>query len=149
MTRLTSPARLPNYAVIIRSIHQRGDDQTACLAELACRGLWLTTEQKRQAGLLDVDEDLELSGTPGRGTSVLGKQDLIDRARALSLATIGRAYEEATILAHRVVAYEQSDELGGPECLKLQQALVALREALGGDQEANQLQKEALEAYYF
>ena len=39
------------YAVIIRAIWERGDNQVEALAELHRRGLWLTTEQRRQARL--------------------------------------------------------------------------------------------------
>lgn len=48
---LTPPAKLKSWALIIRCIHQRGEDQTACLAELTARGLWLAPEQRQQAGL--------------------------------------------------------------------------------------------------
>jgi len=44
--------RLPSYAVIIRAIHERGDTQRAALVELNARGLWLSAEQRAQAGLL-------------------------------------------------------------------------------------------------
>jgi len=44
--------KLPHsYMVIIQAIHERGEVQTAMLAELNRRGLWLSTEQKAQAGL--------------------------------------------------------------------------------------------------
>jgi len=42
---------LPDYAVIIRAIHESGTKQVSALAELDRRGLWLSDEQKRQAGL--------------------------------------------------------------------------------------------------
>jgi hypothetical protein len=48
---LVRPAKLLSYQVIIRAIHQRGEDQANCLAELARRGLWLTDDQRIQAGL--------------------------------------------------------------------------------------------------
>ena len=50
-TRLFPVALIPNYAVIIRCIHERGATQQEALAELNERGLWLNDEQKRQAGL--------------------------------------------------------------------------------------------------
>lgn len=46
------PARnIPHYAVIIRCLHCKGNDQREALDELARRGLWLTAEMKAQAGL--------------------------------------------------------------------------------------------------
>jgi hypothetical protein len=48
---LVHPSKLLAYQVIIRAIHQRGEDQENCLAELARRGLWLTDDQRIQAGL--------------------------------------------------------------------------------------------------
>lgn len=42
---------MPSYAVIIRAIHERGESQKQALAELDRRGLWLSPEQRRQAGL--------------------------------------------------------------------------------------------------
>ncbi len=42
---------LTNYAVIIRAIHERGAYQDGALLELERRGLWLSDEQKVQAGL--------------------------------------------------------------------------------------------------
>ena len=44
-------AELTAYAVIIRAIHERGHYQDEALAELDRRGLWLTLDQKVQAGL--------------------------------------------------------------------------------------------------
>ena len=41
--------KLPNYAIIIRCIHERGSDQEAAMRELSRRGLWLSPEQKRQS----------------------------------------------------------------------------------------------------
>lgn len=52
-TVLTPVRDIPTYAVIIRSIHERGPTQDEALAELTRRGTWLTTEQRRQAGLSD------------------------------------------------------------------------------------------------
>ena len=45
--------KLPHYAVIIRCIHERGESQRMALAELNRRGLWLSAEQKIQAGYHD------------------------------------------------------------------------------------------------
>jgi hypothetical protein len=42
----------PPFVIIIRAIHERGPTQDAALAELRERGLWLSQDQKRQAGLL-------------------------------------------------------------------------------------------------
>lgn len=47
---------LPSYAVIIRCIHERGASQQAALVELKRRGLWLTAEQKKQAGVDDAQK---------------------------------------------------------------------------------------------
>ena len=43
--------KLPAYAVIIRALHSRGESQQAALAELNKRGLWLSADQKKIAGL--------------------------------------------------------------------------------------------------
>lgn len=43
--------RLRNWQVIIQAIHERGETQRAMLAELNRRGLWLSAEQRAQAGL--------------------------------------------------------------------------------------------------
>lgn len=50
-TRLKPVADLPAWAVIIRCIHTRGEDQQLALAELDRRRLWLSDEQREQAGL--------------------------------------------------------------------------------------------------
>ena len=42
----------PAYQIITRAIHERGERQTLALAHLKARGLWLTVDQKRQAGLI-------------------------------------------------------------------------------------------------
>lgn len=47
MARKTGPA----YQVIIRAIHSRGEAQRKALDEMKRRGLWLSKEQKVQAGL--------------------------------------------------------------------------------------------------
>lgn len=44
--------QLPDFAVIIQSVHERGDKQQAALIELEARGLWLSLGQQRQAGLV-------------------------------------------------------------------------------------------------
>ena len=51
--KLTPVREIPAYAVIIRAIHERGATQDEAVAELYRRGLWLTTDQRRQAGLSD------------------------------------------------------------------------------------------------
>lgn len=43
---------MPDYAVIIRAIHDRGTAQVSALSELNRRGLWLSPEQRKQAGLM-------------------------------------------------------------------------------------------------
>lgn len=48
-TALTPVKDIPNYAVIIRCIHERGETQREAFVELARRGLWLTEEQKIQS----------------------------------------------------------------------------------------------------
>ncbi len=40
-----------NFVVIINAIHERGERQQEALKELGKRGLWLSPEQKEQAGL--------------------------------------------------------------------------------------------------
>ncbi len=51
MTILTPVREIPSYAVIIRCIHCRGQTQRDALEELDRRRLWLSEEQKIQAGL--------------------------------------------------------------------------------------------------
>lgn len=43
--------KLPSFAIIIRCIHERGPTQVIALNELNRRGLWLSPEQRKQAGL--------------------------------------------------------------------------------------------------
>jgi hypothetical protein len=43
--------KLQSYCVIIQAIHERGATQKAALRELNMRGLWLSAEQKQQAGV--------------------------------------------------------------------------------------------------
>jgi hypothetical protein len=50
-TKLTAVRKIPSYAVIIRCIHCRGDEQLEALEELARRRLWLSEEQTQQAGV--------------------------------------------------------------------------------------------------
>lgn len=50
-TKLTPIQNVPAYVVIIRCIHERGENQREALAELDRRRLWLTKEQRVQAGL--------------------------------------------------------------------------------------------------
>ncbi len=52
-TTLTPVREVANYVVILRAIHERGPTQTDALVELTRRGLWLTTVQRREAGLSD------------------------------------------------------------------------------------------------
>lgn len=49
--RLLSVRHIPSYAVILRCIHERGRTQRSALRELDRRGLWLTADQRQQAGL--------------------------------------------------------------------------------------------------
>jgi hypothetical protein len=49
--RTSAIRRDPHFCIIIRSIWCRGERQHLALAELARRGLWLTEDQKRQAGI--------------------------------------------------------------------------------------------------
>lgn len=51
MTKLAPVRNIPSYAVIIRAIHERDTIQAEALAELYRRGLWLSVEQRTQAGL--------------------------------------------------------------------------------------------------
>lgn len=44
-------AKLESFCVIIQAIHERGETQRAALDELRARGLWLSAEQRQQAGL--------------------------------------------------------------------------------------------------
>ena len=45
-------SKFPAFAIIIRAIHERGASQEEALSELARRGLWLSDDQKAQAGLV-------------------------------------------------------------------------------------------------
>ena len=42
----------PAYAVIIRCLHTRGDEQAIAIRELERRRLWLSPAQKIEAGLV-------------------------------------------------------------------------------------------------
>lgn len=44
--------RSQSFALIIRATHERGLEQWAALREMDKRGLWLSDEQKTQAGLV-------------------------------------------------------------------------------------------------
>ena len=44
--------RLRDFAVIIQAIHERGEVQRMALRELNRRGLWLSADQRAQAGLV-------------------------------------------------------------------------------------------------
>lgn len=50
-TKLEPVEAIPAYAVIIRATWERGETQREALAELDRRGLWLSAEQRKQAGL--------------------------------------------------------------------------------------------------
>lgn len=41
----------PAFVIIIRAIHERGENQRIALEALKARGLWLSDDQKAQAGL--------------------------------------------------------------------------------------------------
>lgn len=47
----------PAYQIIIRAIWCRGEQQRLALQHLRERGLWLSDEQQKQAGLLPAAED--------------------------------------------------------------------------------------------
>jgi hypothetical protein len=49
--KLTPVRDIPHYAVITRAIWERGATQAEALAELDRRGLWLSPDQRKQAGL--------------------------------------------------------------------------------------------------
>lgn len=51
MTKLRDVTKIESYAVIIRCIWERGQNQKDALAELDRRRLWLSPEQKIAAGL--------------------------------------------------------------------------------------------------
>lgn len=53
MTKLTPVAEIPAYAVIIRCCWERGPVQREALDELERRRLWLSPEQKIQAGIVN------------------------------------------------------------------------------------------------
>lgn len=63
---------------------------------------------------------------------MLGKQVLVDRCRDLAVSHLDGHYDDATILLHRVAAYECTYNLGGPACASLVKALGDLRLAPGG-----------------
>lgn len=44
-------AKLKSFCLIIQAIHERGKTQVIALDELNRRGLWLSPEQRKQAGL--------------------------------------------------------------------------------------------------
>jgi hypothetical protein len=55
VTKLKPISEIENSAVLIRAIYEHGPHQLEAVAELNRRGLWLTDEQKRQAGLTWLD----------------------------------------------------------------------------------------------
>lgn len=58
MAKLTPVRAIPAYAVITRCIWERGPTQAEALKELDRRGLWLTDDQRRQAGLAGSVEEI-------------------------------------------------------------------------------------------
>ena len=64
MTRLVDPFYLKDWALLIRCVWQRGADQERCLKELGRRGLWLSADQKAQAGLQESIGDAEAPHDP-------------------------------------------------------------------------------------
>ena len=44
---------LPSCAVLLRAVWERGATQAEALAEIRRRGIWLTPQQRRDAGLSD------------------------------------------------------------------------------------------------
>lgn len=44
-----------SFCLIIMAVHERGETQELALREMRRRGLWLSAEQKQQAGLLPPD----------------------------------------------------------------------------------------------
>jgi hypothetical protein len=56
-SKLTPVREIPSFAVIIRCIWERGYTQAEALEELARRGLWLTEDQRVQAGLAQSLQD--------------------------------------------------------------------------------------------
>ena len=64
MAKLTPVTKIPAYAVIIRAIHERGPSQRDALAELDRRGLWLSDDQKRQAGVAHAIGDKSADRSP-------------------------------------------------------------------------------------
>jgi hypothetical protein len=59
------------------------------------------------------------------------KPELIAIVRTFAGDSIVDAYETATILLHRVAAYEDADTLGGRECATMITAMGDLQKALG------------------
>lgn len=51
MPTLTPVRDLPAYAVIIRAVWSTGQDQVDAFNELDRRGLWLSDDQRKAAGL--------------------------------------------------------------------------------------------------
>ena len=49
--KLKPVSEIPDFAVIIRCTWERGEIQREALAELERRRLWLSKEQKEQAGI--------------------------------------------------------------------------------------------------
>ena len=89
-TKLTPVGKIPSYAVIIRSIHERGAAQKEALTELDRRGLYLSADQKVQAGLGD-------SGWQ-HGSLVSGGQPVASNAHAA--ATLAGGPKSASVDTH-------------------------------------------------
>jgi hypothetical protein len=56
MTKLYPVTDIPHYAVIVRAMWERGQNQLDAVHELTRRGLWLTQEQADQGDLDKLDE---------------------------------------------------------------------------------------------
>ena len=94
-TKLTPVAKIPNYAVIIRSIHERGGTQKDALAELDRRGLYLSSDQRVQA-------NIGLAPRDAGATSVSGGQPVSSNAHAA--ATLAGGPKSAPVDVHPAMA---------------------------------------------
>jgi hypothetical protein len=64
-------------------------------------------------------------------TSQMMKPEFIRAVREFASESLSDAYEPATILLHRLAAYEDADKLGGQECATMIIAMGNLQKALG------------------
>lgn len=52
---MTDVKKIPAYAVITRALYESGEAQREAIKEMERRGLWLSDDQKKQAGVKNAE----------------------------------------------------------------------------------------------